>query len=416
MKKIFLFVLSLAFLSLAIYNCGSNKEVQASDVGSILSEDISLESIEISEGSLSPSFLSNVYVYDARVTYTTDSVTVTIKKKDPASIVSVDGQIVSADSLSSNVSLDPGLNIITVAVRSSKVAEEIIYTLNIVRGKNIAYLYSLDLSSGFLNPTFLKTVSGYSVQVDSNVASINLMPVPMDQDAEVKVNGEVLQFGTSSQSIDLVAGEPKTINVTVTSSDRTATMTYSVTATRALCNNANLSALDVVGGTLSPNFDKDILIYSVNIPASVTSLMVAPVLEDNTATISVLGNTNIIPAGYSVVNIKVTAQDLSVKTYTLVINRGESNCALSSLNIKDSFDNDLIINPLFSPDTTNYVLQLDAGITSIRVITTSFDPDALIEITGDDVDPLVGVNLVTVSVKSSDNSSQRTYNITVVSP
>ena len=431
MNKKILSILFLTLLSVVLYSCGSGKKTQdsgqaltASKDGAVLSKDISLENLEISEGSLSPSFSSDVYIYDARVPYTTDSIVVTIEKKNLYSVVLVNNQIVSDGASSVTVSLNPGLNVVTVTVRSPENAGEITYIVDIVRGSNVALLSSLALSSGVLNPTFAGTVSGYSVQVDSSVVSVNLTPLPLDQYAEVKVDGNILQFGNSSQNIDLVAGEPRTIDVSVRSSDRTAAMTYSVTVTRALSNNANLETLDVVGGTLSPAFDKNVLIYSVNVPISTVALAVVPTVEDSSATMDIVGSTNPLPSGYSVVNIKVIAQDLGIKTYTLVINRGDSNCALSALNIKDNFNNDVIINPLFSSGTTSFAAQLDVGITSIKLTPISFDPAAFIEVNGEvvasgwqteDINLFIGVNLITVVVKSSDNSSQRTYSITIVS-
>ncbi|QNK60129.1 cadherin-like beta sandwich domain-containing protein [Paenibacillus sp. PAMC21692] len=95
-------------------------------------------------------------------------------------------------------------------------------------------------------------------------------------------------------------------------------------------NNANLSALTVNTGTLSPTFSKEISNYTLELPAGATSLDITPTTEQNTATIQVNGASLsnkaavTVPVGVNAtkVNIVVTAMDgVTAKTYTISIKR-----------------------------------------------------------------------------------------------
>ena len=109
--------------------------------------------------------------------------------------------------------------------------------------------------------------------------------------------------------------------------------TYAVTVNRAaivLSGNNNLSALGVSAGALTPAFAQGTTSYTVaapNLPASTT---VTATVADSTATLTINGSsaTSGVPSasiplavGANSIPIVVTAQDLTTKTYTVVITR-----------------------------------------------------------------------------------------------
>ncbi len=97
--------------------------------------------------------------------------------------------------------------------------------------------------------------------------------------------------------------------------------------------NNNLSSLSVEGYTLSPNFNKNTLEYNVELPNGVTKIKINGSKEDGTANINGLGEHN-VSEGKNKIEIKVTAQNGSVKTYII-------NATVKELDpIIVSFDNE----------------------------------------------------------------------------
>ena len=85
-------------------------------------------------------------------------------------------------------------------------------------------------------------------------------------------------------------------------------------------NNANLSALSVEGGTLSPAFDKNTTEYTLSLPNGLTSANVTAPPAANTTRVTVKGADNldgITAGGNESITITCVAQNGYVKTYTL---------------------------------------------------------------------------------------------------
>ncbi len=90
----------------------------------------------------------------------------------------------------------------------------------------------------------------------------------------------------------------------------------------SLSGNANLTALYISSGSLSPAFSSDVTSYNIVIPNSVTVLTVSAETADKNATISVEGSKN-MQVGKNVRKVIVTAPNGTKKTYTLNITRQE---------------------------------------------------------------------------------------------
>lgn len=80
--------------------------------------------------------------------------------------------------------------------------------------------------------------------------------------------------------------------------------------------NNNLSSLSIDGYQISPTFNKNTLEYSVELPNGVTKIKINASKEDGTASISGTGERN-VSEGANRLEIKVTAQNGSVKTYVI---------------------------------------------------------------------------------------------------
>lgn len=88
--------------------------------------------------------------------------------------------------------------------------------------------------------------------------------------------------------------------------------------------NNNLKTLGVEGYTLNEEFSSDKLEYSVSVPSDVLKVTLTASVEDKTASITGLGEVE-VSEGENKFEIKVTAQNGSVKTYILKVNVEDKN-------------------------------------------------------------------------------------------
>ncbi len=100
-------------------------------------------------------------------------------------------------------------------------------------------------------------------------------------------------------------------------------------------SNANLSALTSTAGTLSPVFDANTTTYSVNVSNAVNTVTVTPTAADAGATIEVRINAGAyavvssgnassslaLNSGNNTIDVKVTAEDGTIKTYTITVTK-----------------------------------------------------------------------------------------------
>ncbi|MBO5909741.1 MAG: cadherin-like beta sandwich domain-containing protein, partial [Clostridia bacterium] len=97
----------------------------------------------------------------------------------------------------------------------------------------------------------------------------------------------------------------------------------------AKSSNANLTYIRVSAGTLSPNFSANTTSYNITVPYSVTEVLAYTETVDKNATVAIEGSKT-MKVGANKRVIKVTAQDGTVKSYTLNITRLASDDASSS--------------------------------------------------------------------------------------
>ncbi len=97
------------------------------------SDDADLSDLELSIGTLSPSFSADVFVYTASVSTATNAVTVTPSLNDEDAAVTVDGTTVASGASSDSLSLEVGANEISVVVTAEDGKATRTYTITITR-------------------------------------------------------------------------------------------------------------------------------------------------------------------------------------------------------------------------------------------------------------------------------------------
>ena len=250
---------------------------------------------------------------------------------------------------------------------------------------NAIIVYDDNLSSP-LNGN--KTVVTLKFKVNNNVAA--------GTQVNISVTGLVTSDGSAESSIG--------------------TASYSVAIAAPLSTNANLSALSVSEGALSPAFSAGTTSYKIpDVGFSVSKLNITYKTEDANATVSINGNN--LAVGSNTVSVVVKAESGTTKTYTITVNRKQdpnyvasSNATLGGITISAG-----IISPGFTSDKTDYIVYLPYEYVGkeFSVAGTAADAKAL-GVSGGVIPSLVeGVNETTVICKAEDGT-EMTYKITVV--
>ena len=372
-------------------------------------------------------FAAGTTSYSAQVPNSVSQTTVTPTVNDSgASHVIKIASVTDADGV---ITLSVGSNIITVEVTAEDDATTRTYTVTVTRAEPAstdATLKGLTLS-GVDFGTFDSTTTSYTAQVANSVSQTTVTPTVKDSGASylIKLGGVTDADGVVTLSVG-----SNVITVEVTAEDDSTTRTYTVTVTRAepLSTDANLSALllsDVDFGTFASGTTS----YSAQAANSVTQTTVTPVVNDSGASyvIKLGGVTDadgvvVLRVGSNIITVEVTAEDDSTtRTYTVTVTRAEpptpelsSDATLSALTLS------AVDFGIFDSTTTSYTAQVANGVTQTTVTPTVNDSGAsyVIKLGGvQDVDGVIslaeGSNVITIEVTAEDDSTTRTYTVTV---
>lgn len=269
-------VISIVSSDTLTYNIMVQREAATSNAN--------LAGLAISGASLEQTFDSAVTDYTAHVM--TRSISLTPTTSD-CSTVSINGATVASGTASGAIPLALGSNLIPVLVTAQDGTTKT-YTLTVIRGLSAeARLAGLSLSAGSLSPAFDSAVFNYTASVTYPVSALSVTPAPMSPEAVMMVNGTTVTNGSSSAGIPLIVGDTP-ITVQSTAEDGSASKTYSVLVTRTP-SGANLSALSLSVGSLSPAFSTSTSNYSADVPYGVTSVRLTPTAADNAAAVKVNG-------------------------------------------------------------------------------------------------------------------------------
>ena len=372
-------------------------------------------------------FASGTITYSAQAANSVTETTVTPTMNDSGSshVIKLGG-VTDADGV---IALSVGSNVITIEVTAEDDSTARTYTVTVTRApppSTDATLKGLTLS-GVDFGTFDPTTVSYVAEVANSVPETTVTPVVNDAGARnvIKLGG----VEDADGDVSLAVGS-NVITVEVTAKDDSTTRTYTITVTRAepASTDATLSALTLSGVELGA-FASGATSYTAQAANSVTQTTVTPTVNDSGASqvIKLGGVTDadgvvLLRVGSNVITVEVTAEDDSTtRTYTVTVTRAEpltpelsSDATLSALALSG------VDFGTFDSTTTSYTAQVANGVSQTTVTPTLSDSGAthVIKIGGvedadGDVSLGVGSNVITVEVTAKDDSTTRTYTITV---
>lgn len=142
----------------------------------------------------------------------------------------------------------------------------------------------------------------------------------------------------------------------------------------------SLKNLVVSNFSMSPSFGPDTLTYDVVISNDVNKLDLSYVTNDPKATVKVEGNSNFKKNDKNVVKVIVTAEDGSIRTYTLNVSKSDDVLSnrLLLLNVKEGS-----LAETFDSDTYQYSIAVPKNIKKLTIDAIPERKDSKVEIMGD---------------------------------
>lgn len=249
--------------------------------------------------------------------------------------------------------------IIAFSKNSVTVGENLVVTVSIT-GDEAMYAVGCRIE---YDPAVFEYVSGASA---GGAGILNITESPSgDSKVSYNITFKALKAGTSTFAVNDCQYEGLTDSISVLGASATATVTDV-----SLSGNANLSALSLSAGTLSPKFSASKTSYSVNVKNSVSDIAVYATAADSGASVNAPANTK-LEIGKNTISVVVTAANGTQKTYTINVYRSESEEITNS--VPETNEEPGEANPLETLiDGVSYTVATDiSGVTLLNGFTAT---------------------------------------------
>lgn len=357
------------------------------------SSDATLKSLSASGYTLSPSFKANTTSYTVTVPSTATTIKLEGATNHSKATVSGLGNI----TLTGNETVaaikvtaeDGSVKTYTVKIEKEKQEE--------VKKSNDATLKKLDISGYTLTPTFKSNVNNYSMKVKNNITSLDVTAIPNNNKAKVVISGNKnWKEGNNTVTIKVTA-EDGTVNTYIVNVERASSNNNTKTDTKS--NDNYLKSLTVKSShEMEPSFNKNVNSYNIKVPYEVEKLDLSYITSNEKAKVEITGNENFKVGSVNTVEIKVTAEDGSVRIYSLNVTR---STASSKTDLKDITIDNVSITPKFDPNHQEYTAKVDGNTNKLDIKATPSDSSSKVEIIGNE-NLKVGHNTVLIKVTDKD--------------
>src|SRR5574344_1921320 len=351
------------------------------------------------DGTTITGFAKDTLTYTlANVAYSKNTIAITYTTSDSDATVTGAG----------TVNLATGANAISVVVTAQN-GDKRTYVINVTRAKNNdATLKLLSITGTTLTPTFNANTLSYNATVSNSVSSLtSSMVTATATDSAATV--------TKTSSLSLSTSKTSDYTIVVTAEDGVTKNTYTITVTRNKSSDATLTSVTLTGATLNPTFVSSTTNYTVTVPYGSTTFTIAGTPTSSASTVTGGGTYS---TSDSKVNLSVTAEDGTTKTYVFNIVAAKSNDAtLTSLCISGDS-----MTPSFASTTLPYSIgNVTIGVQSLVVNATLSNSNSTIVYNVDGVTQSsntvtlpqsLGQKTITVVVTAPDATTKKTYSIT----
>ena len=311
---------------------------------------------------------------------------------------------------------------LTISTSKSTVSPGESFNVTVSVGSNEAGAINLSASNGTLSQTYVDLMSQSSLTISCVAGSSGTITI---SGSGLVANYASETEGTQSASKSVIIKQPTpttptTPNTPSTPTTKPSTNTTTKPAETKKSDNSNLSALQIAEGVITPEFNKKVKEYSINVPNEITKLSIVATPEHSKATVKITGNEE-LQVGENNVEIVVTAEDGSTDTYKIIVTRALPELNLQTLSIYYIDENnqkvEIKLEPQFVFNTYEYksLEKLSYTVKELQVDATANRENAKIEIIGNEKIK-AGKNEITIKVTLPNEEGleeQKTYKITI---
>ena len=300
------------------------------------------------------------------------------------------------------------------SLNASPVTKTITIKENSVTKSNNANLSGLSVNGYNITPTFNPNTTSYKLTVPNNVKDLAVNATAQDSKANISISGvSSLSVGKNNVIVEVKAedGTKKTYSIEVIrnkeetkpSDNKPAPSNPSKDDTKKSDNNY----LKNITGIPGLEFSKDKNNYDVTLPFDVSSINVGAESEDSKAKVSISnGNLKNLEVGKNnTITITVTAEDSSVKVYTINVKRSEYK---SDTDLKELIVND---KDILKEGKDDYKIKVDKNTDKLDISAIPSSNGSTVKIKGDTT-LKDGNNTVIVEV-TDKNGFTKSYTIEV---
>ena len=298
---------------------GYSKKTYTLTIKRLPSNEATLKSLTVNHGTLNPMFAANEETYTLQVEHAVAALQITAETTNNGARMTINGNRKTSET----IALVAGqTTTIPIVVTAQNGMIQKTYTLAITRAlSDDATLKSITVDHGTLSPAFTANEETYTLQVEHSVPAINVVALPLDNQASVTINGRQ----KTSEIILLIAGQATQVPIVVTAQDGETQKTYIMIVMRAPSNDATLQSLIVEHGILNPSFNSSVTMYTVQPELTAATLQVTALPTNVDASVMINGKTTTadtvtLTTEHSMtIPIVVTAQSGEQSVYTLLV-------------------------------------------------------------------------------------------------
>lgn len=210
-----------------------------------------------------------------------------------------------------------------------------------------------------------------------------------------------------------------TTNATTNKQTKNNTTTNNQTKTNTTTSSsssANLSDLGITPHDFT-GFKPNVTTYEVEVPENTKTIEVYAEAQSTKAKVTGIGNKE-LKKGDNKLDVVVTAQDGTQKTYTIHVIRGEKGTGTTTTEENGEglaelkINNDLELTPEFKTNVYEYKVSYIGEDTKLNIETKPTSENYIIEVTGNE-NLQEGENIITILVSDSNGDNVATYQLVV---
>lgn len=358
------------------------------------SSDATLKSLSASGYNLSPSFSKDNTSYTVKVPKTATTVKLEGTANDSKAKVSGLGNItLTGDTTTATIKItaeDGTTKTYTVKIEKEKEAT--------TTKSSDATLKKLDIGGFTLNPTFKSNINTYSIKVKNNITGLDVTAIPNNDKAKVTISGNKnWKEGTNTVTIKVTA-EDGSVNNYIINVERESSNSNKNNQTIKSSDNYLKSLTITSSHEIKPSFNKNVTSYNITVPYEVDKLNLNAIPNDSKSKVEITGNENFKVGKVNTVEIKVTAEDGSVRLYSLNVTRSTTS---SKTDLKDIIIDNADLSPKFDPNNQEYTTKVDGKTDKLDIKADPADSSSKVEVIGNE-NLKEGHNTVLIKVTDKD--------------